>query len=241
MSAQDMGFMNANRLTIASLFCAVVLSCAATIAESPNPNALDPETRKAIERSLNAMTQLDPEVRQAQLKKIEEATKIRGSLDAIVAYNNGVVSRYTITSSLSIDFRLTHLGRSFSVGGLTDERGSPWGVPALPGCSLFGSPSVESTYLIKSGTCVRLLHVDTFKSPRLIRLDLARESPEKPAHLNYDLRQWTTLYSADTIEVIRNYPCYLMGRGRVSVEWKDAAVPTQLKSVVIESVPLPKE
>jgi hypothetical protein len=209
-----------------------------TFAEPPNTNALDSETRKRIEQSLSA---IGADARQFLLKRIEEAPKTRGTLDGVTVYSNGVVSRYTITTRLSFDFRLNHQARSFSLGGLTDDKGNRWGVPSLTGCSLFNWPKNDDTFLFKSGTRVRLVHVDTFKSPQLVRSDSGeRQSEARPARLNYDLAAWYTVYSADTLQMVHDRACYMLGRGTVEIEWKDGPVPAGWKSHVIESISLPK-
>jgi hypothetical protein len=224
---------------IAASLSAVTVAATMAFADPPNPNALDPETRKRIEQSLNAIS---ADAREFWLKRIEEAPKIRGKLEGVTVYSNGVVSRYTITSRLSFDFRLNHQARSFSLSGLTDDKGNRWGVPPLTSCSLFNWPKVDDTFLFKSRTRVRLVHVDTFKSPRLVpRGSGESQSESRPARLNYDLAGWYTVYSADTLQLMRDRASYMLGRGTVEIEWKDSPVPTGLKSHVIDSIALPND
>jgi hypothetical protein len=224
---------------VATFFaCVSSLNCIALCAGPPNWNAIDPETRQAIERRLDANPRMTAEAKDLLLKLWDEAAKIRITVDGITAYRNGVVFRYTVMSKLDADYRLPFVDRSFHEGNFTDGKGHEWGLRPWDGILDFHVTEAE-TVLIKRNSRVRLVQVDSYDGSTLIRLKPRGDHPtERPSKLSY---HWFVRTTFDSPDMKRTEKGAILGRGTVPVDWKDMPIPTDLKSHVIDSTPLLKE
>jgi hypothetical protein len=205
------------------------------------PGGLDPVIREEIVRRLDAIPNMDPETKAAILRRAEELPKLRCTIEAVTVFTDGIVFRAVLSTDLPFDCRVMHRGRAFSLGmaKLMDSGQNEWEVPPLENHYNFGRLTEAATFLIERGKSVRVVRVDKLEAPRLVRVKpQPGAGTERPAELHYTIACASFVITAD---LMKHESVYLLGRGKTTVEWKDVAVPHDIRTGVVNPPGPPKK